>query len=188
LLGWLGALKPDQWTAIAAIAAAVATFFALISSVIAAISAFIQAKSAKISQNAHEADVAHAFFAEYGSEQMLKDMICLSQFRKDNPNDFVEKFIEGRFTDPFMMELDNARRRVKTHYLKAVGLHRRGLISDVLFFTIIDSRGILLLHKVVIPMTIKTDNPTNPEINDYKYLENYHPQLRWCTEYKDDDV
>jgi hypothetical protein len=178
---WLDILTENQWTAIAALAAA-------ISATVAAIAAIVSLAAARQSNKAHEAEVAHTFFAEYGSPEMLNDMVILSKFRKDNPKDFVEKFIAGRFTDPLMKELDNARRRVKTHYLKAVGLRRKKLISDALFISIIDSRGILLLHKVVIPMTIKTDNPSNPEINDYKYLEKYHRQLRWCTEYKDDDV
>jgi hypothetical protein len=178
---WLSFFNENVWVAIAAIAAAASTFISLVATT-------VQKRSADQSRKTNEATVAHTFFAEYGSPQMLNDMILLSQFRKDNPEDFAEKFIAGRFTDPLMKELDNARRRVKTHYLKAVGLHRNKLISNALFISIIDSRGILLLQKVIIPMTIRTDNLTNPEINDYKYLEKYHHQLRWCTEYKDDDV
>jgi hypothetical protein len=71
---------------------------------------------------------------------------------------------------------------VKTHYLKAVWLHRNKLISDTAFYQMIDSYGIQLLQNVIRPMTNKIDADSlekNPEMADFDYLHAHRENLRW---------
>ena len=116
---------------------------------------------------------------EYGSTQMRDDLILLRKFQEQYPTNFTEKLIEGRKSIPEVIEVDNARRRVKTHYLKPVWLHRNKHISDTAFYNMTDSWGIELFQTIVRPMSIAIDNKHNPEIADFDHLASHLRNLKW---------
>jgi hypothetical protein len=177
-MGIFSWLNPAQWSAT----------FSGASLFLSVLAITLSAFALRRSRTAREGDIAQDYFSEYGSPQMLKDLKILGELKGKIDDDFLIKFKVERFSDLHMKEIDDARRRVKTHYLKAVWLHRRNLISEALFLTVIDSRGILLLPKVVGPLTRITDNLTNPELADFEYIQKCSRKLRWVSEYQEDNV
>lgn len=130
------------------------------------------------SRQTQEARMALESWEEYGSDEMLAALKLLSDFQKAHPDDYCKILVERRNSDPSVIDVDKARRRVKTHYLKALWLYRNNLISETLFSCMLDTRGIALLYNIVRPMTNATD-PNNPEMPDFEYLHEYRHNLRW---------
>lgn len=157
------------WLAVSAVAASVSTVFA-------AVSGWFAYRLIRVSVVAQWGQLALASWEEYGSSQMLSDLTLLAEFRKQHGEDFARKFNAGRHTE--YGDVDQARRRVKTHYLKAVWLHKKGFVPDEIFLAMIDSRGINLLQNVVGPMTNETD-PNNPEMPDFDHIHQHRGKLRW---------
>jgi hypothetical protein len=151
----------------------VLTCIAAVSSAVAAGAAW---RTVKITQDTYQGQLFTDLSDVYNSPEMLNGMLWLTNWVRENPNNYAEKFIKIRKEDYTQIEkLDQSRRLVKSYFVRVYRLRRVNLLQDKLEKLLLNDQQIGFLLKILEPLECvirskaSTESggkrPLNPEVS-----------------------
>lgn len=118
--------------------------------VVAAIGAW---KSARATQKAAEGQLISAFLNEYGTPEMLRYLRQLRNWESKHGHEFEEKWRKAlEAADNEALEVDQARRYVKSYFLKALRLYESRYVTKRFLKQVASVDGINIMYDIVEPL------------------------------------
>jgi len=147
-------MSPVDW--IAAVAAAGSCAAALFSW-----------RSARTSHRVSEMNLLHSFLSEYGSGPMKDALRTLRNWHADNGSNFASSWIQDlENNDSRAVQVDSARRIVRSYYVNAYKMHSTGYCSKEFVRAVADNAGYTIFAEIVTHLDIAND----PKISTAPYI------------------
>jgi len=120
--------------------------------------------SAYATQRATEAQLLSTFMREYASQDMLYALRVLRNWRSNQGDEFAEKWHKAlEQVSPDAQEVDQARRRVSSHFIMALHLYKSRYVKRRFLRAICDVDGINVLYDIVEPLEYTLNQGYNRE-------------------------
>lgn len=109
--------------------------------------------SARATRNAAEGQLVSAFLNEYASPEMLRYLRILRIWESKQGDKFEEKWRKAlESADDKALEVDQARRYVKSYFLKALRLYESSYVTEAFLKQIASVDGINIMYDIVEPL------------------------------------
>lgn len=110
-------------------------------------------KSAKATRIASEGLLVSAFLNEYASPEMLRYLRLLRNWESEKGKGFEENWRKAlENADSKALEVDQARRYVKSYFLKALRLYESGYVNKKFLKQVCSVDGINIMYDIVEPL------------------------------------
>ena len=127
-------------------------------------------RSADASKEAIKGQIVQTAMIEYSQPQMASDLRTLKDWEKTHKGDFATEWLKQlNDNKPQAFEVEDARRRVKYYFIRAVNMRLTNFIDDKTFKLISYVHGINIFYDIVFPLELKL-NPS-ASTKEKEYLE-----------------